>query len=74
MVLTKRMSFHACFKRKVILHAEEYGNRHASRTFGVAETNVRRWRLKRDALLLTAIQTDSSGKSSDDTETSDEDE
>ena len=51
MFTLKRMQYvryDARFKRKVILFAEEYGNRFAERQFGVSEMNVRRWRTNRD--------------------------
>ena len=46
----RRISYTAGFKRKVILVAEEVGNREAGRRFDVSEANIRGWRKKKESL------------------------
>lgn len=50
---TSRSSYTAKFKLVVIKHAEENGNRAASRKFDVPETNVRDWRKQKAKLSVT---------------------
>lgn len=47
---SKRIHYNAAFKRKVIVYAEEHGNRAAGRKFDINEVNIRRWRNNRNAL------------------------
>lgn len=49
--MAKRFTYDAEFKRKVILCAEEVGNRKAGKIFTVDEKNVRRWRAMKEKLL-----------------------
>ena len=42
-IMDKRYTYDAGFKRKVILCAEQFGNRAAGKHFSVNEANVRRW-------------------------------
>ncbi len=53
MAPTKRKSYDAGFKIKVVLFAKEHGNRAAMREFGVNESAIRGWRKQEDALKKT---------------------
>ena len=48
----KRKSYEAGFKLKVVVYAEEHGNRKAEREFGVSEKVVRGWRKQKDQLKM----------------------
>lgn len=50
MPAVKRIHYDAAFKRKVIMFAEQKGNRAAERDFGISECNVRRWRSGKKAI------------------------
>lgn len=51
---TRRQSYSAAFKRKVILHAEATNNLAAERHYGVSEKCIRSWRQQRDKLFACA--------------------
>ena len=44
---SRKVYYDAKTKRKIILFAEEHGNRAAGRQFTVSEANIRRWRKNR---------------------------
>ena len=50
---TKRKTYEAGYKIKVIDFAKEHGNRAAMREFGVNESIIRGWRKQEDALRKT---------------------
>jgi len=47
---SKRLSYTAKFKREVILHAEDKGNRKAAAIFRVDESNIRLWQKHKAAI------------------------
>ncbi|BFZ19394.1 hypothetical protein BsWGS_22433 [Bradybaena similaris] len=51
----RRVSYEAGFKLKVILYAEDHGNRQAAREFGVAESNIRLWRQHRKMIFTSKM-------------------
>lgn len=59
MIMEKRYTYNADFKRKVILCAENNGNRAAAKKFSINEANVRRWRKMRAELFACKTTTKS---------------
>lgn len=47
---SKRVHYDSALKRKVIVYAEEHGNRAAGRVFDINEANIRRWRNDRSSI------------------------
>ena len=50
MSCTKKRSFDAAFKLKVLQYAKENTNRGAGKTYGLDEKRVREWRKQKDEL------------------------
>jgi hypothetical protein len=46
----KNNSYTASYKLKVIIFAEQFGNRAAQREFGILESNVHYWRKQKELL------------------------
>ncbi|XP_071057230.1 uncharacterized protein [Onthophagus taurus] len=52
------------FKKTVVLYAEKFSNREAERTFGIAESNIRRWKKLKSILFSDGFASDTSESNS----------
>lgn len=52
----KRQSYTMSFKKRTIRHSDAYGNRSAARMFGIDESMVRRWKLKRSVIFKCEVK------------------
>lgn len=50
------------FKKKVILYAEKHNNSEAERVFGIAESNIRRWRKLKSLIFSKSFVSDGARK------------